>query len=179
MPATTVISAAQVQPAAPTAPAPALSLEERMAAVGAAMDDRLQEAGLANDVNTARIDTVPLDLADIIRGPVAAPETHVGLYPTSVAVLLQRAHQRLTTGTWCSGSPADTPGADCLRTAIYREAGRNHQLAREAVAALMDTIHRHYGPAGSVPEFNDSWGGPRSPLSALRRAADLADARSI
>jgi glutathione S-transferase len=179
MPATTVIPAAQVQPAARTTPAPALSLEARMAAVEAAMTLHLEEASLANDVNTAHIATEPIDLADIIRGPVAEPPAPVDLYPTRVANLLQRAHQRLATGTWCSGSPADTPGADCLRTAIYREAGADHQLAREAVAALMDTIHRQYGPAADVPAFNDSWGSPRVPLRALQRAADLAGVRGI
>jgi hypothetical protein len=180
MPATTVIPAAQVQPAARTTPAPVLSLEARMAAVDAAMTIRLEEASLANDINTAHIATEPVDLADVIRGPVDSPRTPVDLYPTPVAALLQRALQRLTRDGWCGHTPTTSvPGPDCLQSAIYKEARGNYGLASEGLDVLLDAIRRQFTNADSVPGFNDAWGRPTVPLRLLDQAADLAGSRNI
>jgi hypothetical protein len=180
MPATTVTLAAPVQPAARITPAPELSLEARMAAVDAAMTIRLEEASLANDINTAHIATEPVDLADIIRGPVDTPRTPVDLYPTPVANLLQRAHQRLTRDGWCAGALRNTDGARCLLGAIRIESGGNHGAETEGLAVLMAAIRRRFGnDVESVWSFNDAHGGPRVPLRILGEAADLAAARDI
>jgi hypothetical protein len=179
MPATTVIPAVPVQPAARTTLAPELSLEARMAAVDAAMTIRLEEASLANDINTAHIATAPVDLADVIRGPVDAPRTPVDLYPTPVANLLQRAHQRLTDDGWCGHAPTSAQGSNCLQSAIYKEAGGDYGLASEGLGVLLDAIRRQFTNADSVPGFNDAWGRPTVPLRLLGAAADAADARGI
>lgn len=179
MAVTTVIPAAQAQPAARTTPAPALSLEARMAAVDAAMTIRLEMASLANDINTAHIATEPTDLADIIRGPVDTPRTPVDLYPTPVAALLQRAHRRLTDEGWCGHAPTSAQGANCLQSAIYKEARGDYGLAAEGLDVLMDAIRRQFTNADSVPGFNDAWGRSTVPLRLLGAAASAADTRGI
>jgi hypothetical protein len=179
MPATTVAPAAKIQPAARTTPAPVLSLEARMAAVDAAMTIRLETASLANDINTAHIETPAVDLADVIRGPVDTPRTPVDLYPTPVAALLQRAHQRLTDDGWCGHHPTSAQGANCLQSAIYKEARGDYGLASEGLDVLLDAIRRQFTNADSVPGFNDAWGRPTVPLRLLGAAADAADARGI
>jgi hypothetical protein len=47
-------------------PSAALSIEERLAFINAAMTVRLEEVGIAYEVNTAHIDTEPVDLADVV-----------------------------------------------------------------------------------------------------------------
>ncbi|MEU3464777.1 hypothetical protein ABZ721_33115 [Streptomyces sp. NPDC006733] len=171
-------------PATPVvAPAPpaALSLEERLAFINAAMTVRLEEAGVAYEVNTAHIDTVPVDLADVVTVPLTPglqpPPTP---YPTPVAALLQRAHQRLLTGGWCTGALVDAAGARCLYGAIRIEARGHRGLEARAVDLLMEAIRRRFGEdVDSVPGFNDAWGSSRTPLRTLDQAADLADARCL
>jgi hypothetical protein len=179
MPATTVIPAAPVQPAARTTPAPVLSLEARMAAVDAAMTIRLETASLANDINTAHIATDPLDLADVIRGPVDVPRTPVDLYPTPVAALLQRAHQRLIDDDWCSGALVNEQGARCLMGAIRIESGGSRSEESEGLDVLMDAIRQQFPDAESVPSFNDAWGNGRVPIRLLQQAANRADVLGI
>lgn len=171
-----------------TAPAPAptvdLSLEERLALVEAAMTVRLDTAAVAYEVNTAHLATEPVDLADVVTGPTEPGETGARplpeLYPTPVAALLQRAHHRLLTGGWCTGTLVDTDGARCLYGAIHAEAGGNQRLESDALDVLLDAIRRQFGDSvASVPTFNDAFGSPRVPLRLLGQAAVLADARGL
>ncbi|MFD5814743.1 hypothetical protein [Streptomyces sp. NPDC127038] len=176
-------------PAPPTDPATQptisaaapLSLEERLALVNTAMSERLNEAAVAYEVNTAHIDTQPLDLADIVTGPIdTGPARLPDLYATPVAAVLQRAHQRLVTGGWCSGALVDADGARCMLGAIRIEAGGDRRLEADAASVLLDTIRRHFGDdVDSVPSFNDAHGNGRVPLRMLGQAAGLADARSL
>jgi hypothetical protein len=165
---------------APTTAAPAppteLSIEERMAFVNAAMTVRLDEAKVAYEVNTAHIETEPVDLADVVTGPVALPD----LYPTAVAALLQRAHHRLLTGGWCKDVLVDEDGARCMLGAIRIEARGDSGLEAGAAAVLLDAIRRKFGDdVDSVPSFNDAHGSARVPLRMLDQAAGLADARGL
>ncbi|MGW3652497.1 DUF6197 family protein [Streptomyces sp. NPDC000878] len=166
-----------------TAPAPpaALSLEERMAFINAAMTVRLDEAKVAYEVNTAHIDTEPVDLADVVTGPVdTEPRLLPDLYPTPVAALLQRAHHRLLTGGWCKDVLVDEDGAACMLGAIRAEARGDRGLESNAVTVLMDAIRRRFGDdVDSVPGFNDAWDGGRVPIRMVDQAADLADARGL
>jgi hypothetical protein len=171
------------QPAPTTeAAAPAeLTLEERLTLIDAAMTVRLDEAAVAYEVNTAHIDTEPVDLADVVTGPVDAgfallPE----LYPTPVAALLQRAHHRLLTGGWCSGALVDEKGARCMLGAIHAEAHGDRGLEADAAAVLLEAIRRRFGDdVDSVPSFNDAHGTARVPIRMVAEAARLADARGL
>ncbi|MFB8247357.1 hypothetical protein ACFC5X_20225 [Streptomyces sp. NPDC055952] len=166
---------------APPAPPTALSLEERLTFINAAMSVRLDEAKVAYEVNTAHIETEPVDLADVVTGPVdTGPAPLPELYPTPVAALLQRAHHRLLTDGWCSGVLVDEDGARCMLGAIRAEARGDRGLEANAAAMLLNAIRRHFGDdVDSVPAFNDAHGTGRVPLRMLDQAAHLADARGL
>lgn len=170
---------------APTtaAPAPpkALSLEERLAFINTKMTARLDEAAVAYEVNTAHIPTEPVDLADIVTGPVdTGPAPLPDLYPTPVAALLQRAHHRLLTGGWCKDVLVDEDGARCMLGAIRVEARGDSGLEADAAAVLLDVIRRKFGDdVDSVPSFNDAHGTGRVPIRMVDQAAGLADARGL
>ncbi|MZF88263.1 hypothetical protein [Streptomyces sp. SID5643] len=165
------------------APAPpkALSLEERLTLINTEMTARLDEAAVAYEVNTAHIDTEPVDLSDVVTGPVdTGPAPLPDLYPTPVAALLQRAHHRLITGGWCSGALVDEDGARCMLGAIRIEARGDRGLEADAAAVLLDAIRRKFGDdVDSVPSFNDAHGTGRVPIRMLDQAAILADARGL
>lgn len=173
---------------APASPAntgtrPELSLEDRLAALDAAMTVKLDEAAVAFEVNTAHIPNALVDLADAVTLPgavEAAPHPLPDLYPTPVAALLQRAHHRMVTDGWCAGALVDTDGAVCLLGAITKQAGGDHSLAGRALDVLMDVIRRKFGPdVDSVPSFNDTFATGRVPTRMLEEAAVLADARGL
>lgn len=185
MPQPTTMSTAVEHPS-PTTPAPApaavgLSLDERLTLATTAMTVRLDEAAVAYEVNTAHIATEPVDLADVVTAPLTPTlQPPSPAYPTPVAALLQRAHQRLLAGGWCNGTLVDDNGARCLYGAIRAEAYGDHRLEADAVAVLLDAIRRQFGDdVGSVPEFNDAFGTGRVPIRMLDQAAGLADARGI
>ncbi|MFB1044406.1 DUF6197 family protein [Streptomyces chrestomyceticus] len=178
-------------PASPTGPAPApsaaLSFEQRLTLIDAAMTVRLDTAAVTYEVNTAHLATEPVDLADVVTGPgePAVPGRPAArplpeLYPTPVAALLQRAHHRLLTGGWCTGTLVDADGARCLYGAVHAEAGGDWRLESDALDVLLDAIRRKFGDqVESVPAFNDAFGGPGVPLRLLGQAAILADARGL
>ncbi|MEV5194755.1 hypothetical protein AB0K86_19890 [Streptomyces clavifer] len=166
---------------APPTPPTALSLEERMVFVNAAMSVRLDEAKVAYEVNTAHIDTEPVDLSDVPTLPLTTPTLqppHTP-YPTPVAALLQRAHHRLLTGGWCTGALVDEDGARCLYGAIHIEARGDQSLESRGLEVLMDAIRRKFGHVDSVPSFNDGFARSRIPMRMLDQAADLADTRLL
>ncbi|RPK27516.1 hypothetical protein EES37_36980 [Streptomyces sp. ADI91-18] len=163
-----------------TAPPTALSIEERMAFINAAMTVRLEEAGVAYEVNTAHIPIEPVDLGDVVTVPLTPtlqpPPTP---YPTPVAALLQRAHYRLLTGGWCTGALVDEDGARCLYGAIHAEARGDQNLESRGLEVLMDAIRRKFTDVDSVPSLNDGFSNGRVPMRMLDQAADLAHARSL
>jgi hypothetical protein len=165
------------------APAPpkALSLEERLTLINTEMTARLDEAAVAYEVNTAHIDTEPVDLADVVTGPIdTGPAPLPDLYPTPTAALLQRAHHRLLTGGWCKDVLVDEDGARCMLGAIRIEARGDRGLEAGAAAVLLDAIRRKFGDdVDSVPSFNDAHGSAHAPLRMLDQAAILADARGL
>ncbi|MCQ9132879.1 DUF6197 family protein [Streptomyces hilarionis] len=176
-PAMNQAAPAAAQPAPPTA----LSLEERLAFISAAMTVRLDEAKVAYEVNTAHIDTEPVDLADVVTVPLTPtlqppPQSS----PTPVAALLQRAHHRLLTGGWCKDVLVDEDGARCMLGAIRIEARGDSGLEADAASVLLDAIRRKFGDhVDSVPAFNDAHGSARTPLRMVDQAASLADARGL
>jgi hypothetical protein len=174
-----------IDQAATTTAAPAppteLSLEERLTLIDAAMTVRLDEAKVAYEVNTSHIDIEPVDLADIVTGPVdTGPAPLPELYPTPVAALLERAHHRLLTSGWCKDVLVDEDGARCMLGAIHAEARGDRGLEANAAAVLLDAIRRRFGDdVDSVPSFNDAHGTGRTPIRMVDQAAHLADARGI
>ncbi|CAL9675243.1 hypothetical protein SUDANB176_07722 (plasmid) [Streptomyces sp. enrichment culture] len=173
-------------PAPPThqaaAASPAeLTLEERLTLVDAAMTVRLDQAAVAYEVNTAHIPTEPVDLADVVTGPInTGPAPLPDLYPTPVAALLQRAHHRLLTDGWCKDALVDEDGARCMLGAIRAEASGNRGLEADAAAVLLDVIRRHFGDhVDTVPSCNDAQHSGRVPLHMVDQAAHLADARGL
>ncbi|MFF0465700.1 DUF6197 family protein [Streptomyces mexicanus] len=171
----------QPAPTTQAAPPAELTLEERLTLVNAAMTARLDEAAVAYEVNTAHIDTEPVNLADIITGPVdTGPAPLPELYPTPVAALLQRAHHRLLTDGWCKDVLVDEDGARCMLGAIRAEARGDRSLEADAVTVLLDAIRRQFGDdIDSVPTFNDAHGSGGAPIRMVAQAAHLADARSL
>ncbi|MGW2708124.1 DUF6197 family protein [Streptomyces sp. NPDC001356] len=168
-------------PTTPAAPPAELTLEERLTLVNAAMTARLDEAAVAYEVNTAHIDLEPVDLDDVVTGPVdTGPAPLPEPYPTPVAALLQRAHHRLLTGGWCKDTLVDEDGARCMLGAIRAEAGGDSGLEASAVAVLLDAIRRKFGDdVDSVPSFNDAHGTGCVPIRMVGEAAGLADARGL
>lgn len=164
---------------APPAPPTALSLEERLVFISAAMSVRLDEAKVAYEVNTAHIETEPVDLADVVTVPLTLQPPPQS-YPTPVAALLQRAHHRLLTGGWCKDVLVDEDGARCMLGAIRIEARGDSGLEASAATVLLDAIRRQFGDGvDSVPSFNDAHGSGRVPMRMLDQAAGLADARGL
>ncbi|MBZ6086583.1 hypothetical protein KVH15_37065 [Streptomyces olivaceus] len=176
--------AAQAPERADSRPASPASLEDRLTAVSAFMDDRLTVAALAVAVNTAlRIpdaEAGPVDLADVVRvlADVQPYRPPVDLYPTPVAAVLQRARARLERDGWCQGATVDEDGARCLYGALHAEAASTGEL-HDALAVLLDAIRRHFPDEESVPAFNDGRHGPRVVFRVLDQAADLAHARNL
>ncbi|MEW2623641.1 hypothetical protein [Streptomyces sp. NPDC048106] len=169
---------------APTTQAPAppadLTLEERLTLINTEMTARLDEAAVAYEVNTAHIETEPVDLADVVTGPVdTGPAPLPDLYPTPVAALLQRAQHRLLTGGWCKDALVDEDGARCMLGAIRIEARGDSGLEASAASVLLDAIRRKFGDVDSVPSFNDAHGRGRVPIRMVDQAARLADARGL
>ncbi|MET7852952.1 hypothetical protein ABZT48_32995, partial [Streptomyces avermitilis] len=134
----------------PTTPAPSavtpLSLEERLTLIDAAMTVRLDEATVAFEVNTAHIDTAPVDLANVVTGPIdTAPAVLPDLFSTPVAAVLQRAYHRLASSGWCTNALVDADGARCMLGAIRIEAHGDRRLEGDAAGVLLDAIRRQFG----------------------------------
>lgn len=138
-------------------------------------DERLALAALAVD---ARIDTSPLDLADVIRLPVDTPPPAAGPTPyrTPLAALLHRAAIRIETDGWARGALRED-GRRCAIGAIRAEAASRSQ-ADDASALLLDIIRREFG-GDSVPSWNDAQTSARPVILALGRAAAHANDRNL
>ncbi|MFE1291451.1 hypothetical protein [Streptomyces sp. NPDC058751] len=164
---------------------PGDGLEARLAAVKEEMDARLALAAVAYEVNTAHIETPPVDWTRIGAPPAPAvlpPTTPPGPDPdaTPVAALLHRASLRLRTDGWCSGTLTDEYGSLCSQGAIRKESGGDRTLEARAMTVLLEAIRRRFGPqVESVPSFNDAWGNGREPTRMMEQAAILAGARGI
>ncbi|MET7743401.1 hypothetical protein [Streptomyces sp. NPDC005385] len=156
-------------------------LEARMEAVKRHMDARLTVAAVAYEVNTAHIDTVPVDWSRITTAPATAPPIRIPCpYTTPVAGLLQRASLRLREAGWCAGALVDEDGALCSQGAIRRESGGDRRLEAQAMEVLLEAIRRKFGPSvESVPTFNDAWADGSEPTRMMEQASILADSRGI
>jgi hypothetical protein len=152
-----------------------------MAAVKEDMDARLALAAVAYEVNTAHIETTPVDWSRIaapqgLPAPVSTPGPHT----TPIADLLRRAALRLREGGWCAGAMTDEEGRVCSLGAIRGESGGDRHLEAQATGVLMEAIRGRFGPhVESVPSFNDAWANGREPTRMMERAHVLAENRGI
>lgn len=157
---------------------PELDLDARLALRGALMDERLDEAAVAFEVNTAHIasaDPVP-EIAEVVPlTPTAAPSP----YATPIAGLLHRARIRMEADGWCRDNLFDGSGAVCPIRAIRLEAAGNRRLADDACILLLDVIQAAFPTAETIPSWNAEQTSPAPVLLQLGRAAELAHTRGI
>jgi hypothetical protein len=160
---------------------PADDLEARLAAVKKDMDARLALAAVAYEVNTAHIETAPVDWSHIAAPLVpSAPLPTPCPYSTPIAALLHRASLRLQEGGWCAGALIDEDGSLCSQGAIRMESRGDRHMEAQALGVLLDAIRRQFGPdVESVPSFNDAWANGREPTRMMEQAGILAGARGI
>jgi hypothetical protein len=139
-------------------------------------DERLALASLAVD---ARIDTTPLDLADVIRLPIDTPPPAAGPAPyrTPIAALLHRARVRIETDGRCRDALFDESGAICPIRAIRLEAANRGQ-ADDACFLLLEVIKRHW-QADTIPSWNAQQTSTAPVLLAFDRAAAHAHDRNL
>lgn len=154
----------------------ALDFAARLALTDAIMVDRLDQASITFDVNTAHIPTpvLPEITAPLPLTPTLAPTP----YTTPIAATLHKARIRLETGGWCTGALRDEQGARCPIGAIRAEASSRNE-ADDACVLLLEAIRRDFPTAEAVPSWNDDQRDPRLPARYLDRAAELAHARLI
>jgi len=164
---------------APASPPPALDLDARIALRLALMNERLNEAAVAFEVNTAHIESaepVPAISSVVPLTPTLAPAPSP--YETPVAALLHRARVRIETYGWARQLRDDQAMARCPGGAIQIEASTSSDDA-SARRLLFEAIERDFPQAESIPSWNDAQAGPRLPLLYLERAAQLAGARGL
>ena len=151
-----------------------LDLDARLALSLLAMDERLDQAAVAFEVNTAHLPAVPTEslVAPIL--PVLAPQ--LAPASTPLAACLQRARTILQERGWCRGA-LRLEGAVCTGGAI-RAAASSRGQADDACAVLLDAIQREF-TADTVPSWNDQQTSAAAPMRLLGQAADLAASRGI
>lgn len=143
----------------PTATAP-LSFDERLALAGLSTTD------------------TALNLADVIRTPVAVPQTPMAPRSTPVADLLQRARQLLITDGWCRDAQRADDGRHCLYGAVRAAARGDGHAETAALGLLLDAIKRQFG-GDSIPTFNDSCRDAGPAMRVLDGAAALAETKGL
>jgi hypothetical protein len=149
--------------AAPTrAAAPALTLDERLALSPLAMDDRLDQASLRFDVNTAGIE-LP-EAPEILTAPMPAAETQT---PATVDEVYAEAARLIRAHGWICGYVGHAGVGYCAIGAVRKAAGGESRLSDDACDALLDRIRRQFPDAPSVGAWNDAQTGPESVLRML------------
>ncbi|MGW1134410.1 DUF6197 family protein [Streptomyces griseoluteus] len=155
-------------------PAPATTLDERLALASLAMDARLDQAALAVAVNSAHIPVDPLPEVTVPHLPQTATPNP---YRTPIAALLHRARVRIETDGWCRDALFDESGAVCPIRAIRLEAASRDQ-ADNACFLLLESIRRHW-QAATIPSWNAAQGSAAPVLLAFDQAGELAHARGL
>lgn len=150
-----------------------LDLDARLALSLLAMDERLDQAAVAFEVNTAHLPSEPTE--NLVAPILPAHQLATDLSP--IADCLHRARTILAERGWCTGGLRDEQGAVCVAGAI-RAAAHSRGMADDACALLLEAIQREF-TAETVPSWNDAQHGPAIPMRLLGHAADLAASRGI
>ena len=154
---------------------PGLDLDARLALSLLTMDERLDQAAVAFEVNTAHLPTVPTE--NLVAPILPALDPKLAPAVTPLAACLQRARAILAERGWCTGGLRDEQGAVCVAEAI-RAAATSRGQADDACAVLLEAIQWEF-TADTVPSWNDQQTGPTAPMRLLGQAADLAASRGI
>lgn len=152
---------------------PTLTLDNRLTLVSLAMDDRLDQAAVAFEVNTHHIPAAPpveITIPHLPQTAVPCP------YSTPIAALLHRARIRIETDGWCRDALYDESGAICPERAIRLEAA-DRQQGYDGSLLLLESIQRHW-QADTIPSWNAQQNSVAPVLLAFDRAAELAHSRN-
>jgi hypothetical protein len=155
-----------------------LGLEARLAARDAEMVVRLELAALTAAVDAAGAEE-PVDLAEVITGPVTAPAPPADC-STPAAAALHGAARLLAADGWCRGTVRDDHhGAHCLEGAV-RAAAATTIAADHALAVLLAVARRRWPDVETVPQANDQRVPDRAAaVQLLTTAAAAADHRGL
>lgn len=159
------------------APEPTLTLDERLALASLAMDDRLGQAAVAFEVNSAHIPAEPpveITIPHLPQTAVPCP------YRTPIAAILWQAGRILGERGWCKGALSDEQGAICPMEAIQL-AAPGSDLVWPALSLVLEVIRREFreNDAQSVPHWNDQHGTSFMAFRFLDQAAQLAHDRNL
>ncbi|WP_411102460.1 hypothetical protein [Streptomyces sp. cmx-4-9] len=138
--------------------AAALTLEERLALTGLAMDSRLDEAGLAFDIDTAHV-----DLPEILTAPMPTATRQ----PVAVDEVLQEAGRLIAAHGWIRGYVGSAATGYCAIGAIRAAAGGDGRLEDAAEAVLLARIRAEQPDVLSIGAWNDSQSGPAPVIRML------------
>ncbi|GAA3267850.1 DUF6197 family protein [Streptomyces lavendulae] len=144
--------------AATRAAAPALTLDDRLALRGLAMDERLNGAGIRYDVQTA-----PIEIPEILVPPL--PPTPAA--PTTATDVLAEAAQLITVHGRISRYAGSAATGYCAIGAIRAAAGGEGPLSDQAEAVLLARIRAEQPDIVSIGAWNDSQTGPEPVLRML------------
>lgn len=137
-----------------------LTLDERLALSGLAMDDRLGKASAAVAVNTAHVDTEMPEILTPATMPAPPP-------PTTVAEVLREARRLITAHGWIRRYVGNAETGYCLIGAIRAAAGGNRKLEDAAEGAVLDRIRAQFPDAISIGAWNDTQTGPAPVIRML------------
>ncbi|MFE2140202.1 hypothetical protein ACFXA3_00280 [Streptomyces sp. NPDC059456] len=141
--------------------APALTLDERLAFRGLAMDERLAGAHGDMAIRTAHVDT---EAGEILAVPMpAAPAVR----PNTVEEVFAGAARLITVHGWITGYVGHAAVGYCLIGAIRAAAGGEGPLADQACETIWDRIRQEAPDALSPGAWNDSQSGPAPVIRIL------------
>lgn len=141
--------------------AAALTFDQQLALTGLAMDSRLDQAGLAFDVDTAHIE-IP-DLPEILTAPMPAAIPQ----PATVAEVFAEAARLITAHGWIRHYVGNTEIGFCLIGAIRKAASGNPRLEDAAEAGILQRIRRQFPDALSAGAWNAAQSGPAPVIRML------------
>jgi hypothetical protein len=143
-------------------PAPALTLDDRLALTGLAMDEHLAVASAAISVNTAHI-----EIPEILVDPLPAGVPTAALAPATAAEVLAEARRLITAHGWIRRYAGSAATGYCLIGAIRAAAGGNQRLEDAAEGLMLDRIRAEAPDALSIGAWNDAQSGAAPVLRVL------------
>ncbi|MEV6580246.1 hypothetical protein AB0M92_19010 [Streptomyces sp. NPDC051582] len=149
-----------------------ITLDDRLALRGLAMDERLDQAAADHLIRTAHI-----DIPHVETGPPILP-TQTSPYRTPIAQLLHQAQQQIAKPGGWSRDTAVEGSAMCPLFAIRTYADGPGQEG-QARTMFLDAIRAEWPHTAGVPRWNAQQPGPANPIRMLGNAAREADRRGL
>lgn len=138
--------------------APTLTLDDRLALRGLAMDDRLGRAAIAIAVRLA-----PIEIPEIL----VAPQPAAPAVPATAEEVLREAARLINAHGWRKGYVGSAATGYCAIGAIRAAAGGNRRLEDAAEALLLRRIRAEQPDVLSVGAWNDAQSGPAPVIRML------------